>query len=633
MTSNKETANSPSIETSFLEVFDHFIEELHGLAARAKDHQTYYEFLLDRIKTLTAAKSTSIWFQADQTWHCIKSKGIGLQSISARQIAQRLSKPTQFEVDHQGLIVGSIETPEHHRLAVVLKLSSETPDQLRRVYNDLLNAVCDISNDFHRNQSLNSQDQRFAKLESFIQLLCNSHSSLDAQAVGHHLANDSRYFLNADRVWLFRSSDAGLLSCSGVAHVNPRSRSLIRLQKIARMAMRDQRPIVWHQDDEATTDSMSDYGRTNSLNAFYVSPMIQSEQTVAVIVVEMFREHDQIAMASGLNQLTNVAAPALNNAIQYSQVPFRRTLTLFNWLLRRFQLQNLFSTLLTAAVLLALVLSLFLIKIDFYIPVHGQMRPVNERNVFAPSHGVVVSMRVQYGDQVSESDVLLQMESPEYQLKLQQLQGELDVARKQLEANQVLRSRANQDSRDEFAVRQLTAEIEQNRLKVSAINERIKQFLKLVEQLKLVACIDGKIVTRDLAKTLLNRPVLAGNKLLTIAETDADWHLELDIPDREMGYLNEYDSKHAATWELDYYLESELDQRYSATIHRIESNNTFDSDGNSVVKAYAVVDKSEFEKLRVGQAVKGRVFCGRKSLFFVWTRDVRDFVRSNFFWF
>ena len=643
MTDKKTTPAQQNFEGSFLEAFDQFLEELGALSSRNVSHDEFYRFLLQRMQTLTSAEIATVWVQSSaSTWVPAISQGEhSKQLISNKELNRSCEQenPVSSRIGRYSLIIGRVVSETNHqRLLVSLVLPAEQSKQLSQVYIDLLQAVCDISEEFHRNELLNSQQSRFGRLQSLIQLINNSHTSLDPQTVGYNLTNDSRHFLQADRVWLFRAPDAKLLSCSGVANVNLRSRTFKHLQRAARRTIRSNQPVTWRRGESGTRTSsdslLAEYCEANSVDTLYAVPVLaaESKNATGVLVVEMFAAHDRVSVMTQLNQLVSCVDSSITNSLQHSQIPFRRTLIAFNWLINQFRWGQLFKTVSMLGIAIALLLAMFLIKADFHVHVEGQLRPVTERHVFAPSDGFIESTAVEYGDEVKQSHVVAKMVSPEYQLKLKQFQAQLDAARKKLEANTILRSGAMQRSEDEIAIGQLTAEIEQNRLEMKSVNENISLYLELMQQLEIPAPIDGQIISRDVSKTLLNRPVSAGNRLLTIADMKSDWHLVLDVPDREMGYLNASTSDEEKTWPVEYRLASELDKTYTGQIIRFDANNTLDETGQPFVKAYCPIDKIEFQQLRVGQTVKGRVLCGRRTLFFIWTRDIRDFLRTNFFW-
>jgi multidrug efflux pump subunit AcrA (membrane-fusion protein) len=256
-----------------------------------------------------------------------------------------------------------------------------------------------------------------------------------------------------------------------------------------------------------------------------------------------------------------------------------------------------------------------------------------ERHLFAPADGVVEQVLVDYGDPVEADQQVVLMNSPDYELQIKTLQGELSAARKKLEANQLLRSQANREGRDAVTVGRLTAEIEQNRLEIESINQNIKLYLNLLDQLDLKSPIKGRVISRDVELSLLNRPVRRGDRLMTIADTSADWQVVFEVRDRDFGYLQ--DARESGTLDdlvVHYRLSSDPGRTIESVVQRIDDNNTIDADGNALVRLYVPFDAEDAERLRVGTSVVGKIDCGRKSLFFIWTRDVRDFIRANFFW-
>ena len=250
-----------------------------------------------------------------------------------------------------------------------------------------------------------------------------------------------------------------------------------------------------------------------------------------------------------------------------------------------------------------------------------------------PPDGIVEIVHVKYGDQVEPGHPIAELTSKEYQLKINELQNELSAASKKLDANKLLRSQAAQDGKESLYVGQLTAEIEQNQLEIESINQSIEWFLEKNNELKIKSPIAGQVVTRDTRLKLLRRPVVSGNRLVTVADTKADWHVELQVPDREFGYLLKAKlEEDVDEWEIDYRLKSDFETSFHSVISRTDENNSIDDAGNSFVRVFVDVERDQFRQLRVGQSVEGKIKCGRKSLFFIWTRDLRDFLRTYFFW-
>ena len=224
---------------------------------------------------------------------------------------------------------------------------------------------------------------------------------------------------------------------------------------------------------------------------------------------------------------------------------------------------------------------------------------------------------------------MLKIYSPDYQLKLKQTQGELRSANQQLDSHQLLRSQAS-DSGDELEVAQLTSQIEQFRLKTNSLNEKISFYLTEISKLTVAAPIDGKIITEKTRQRLANRPVRSGDQLLTIARVQSDWQARLEIDSKEMGYLN---SPPDDGYEITFQSLASIGQQHAGRITSFEGFNSIDKNGDVSVRAFVPINKEDFDNLRVGTPITGFVKCGRRSIAFVWTRDLRDFIRTKLFWF
>ena len=260
----------------------------------------------------------------------------------------------------------------------------------------------------------------------------------------------------------------------------------------------------------------------------------------------------------------------------------------------------------------------------------GEIRPVVERNIFAPSDGIVDSIAVEYGDRIAANQPVAKLISPEYRLKIKQLQGQLEAVRKKLETDQILRMQAINKGEDDLQIGNLSANIEQGKLEIESLNQQIEFYLGLIEQLQIVSPISGQVTTREVKQSLLNRPVSRGNRLISVAETDGPWQIVFQISDQDLGHLKQVTKNER--WQVDYKFKSDNVEVHSCEIDRLDRSNTLDADGSSYVKAFAPIDIKDFSEMRVGQSVYGKIKCGKRSLFFIWTRDVQDFLKSNFLW-
>ena len=637
-----------SFGNSFVESADLFLDELSECSSTATDRQSFYRRLIDRLQNLLNADDISVWArQRDQHY--------------LRVIQQRIREPNASAIDLEGecihqdvesvcterlddgknsVIAIPIEVENEERKIISLTICDSLDSRLAKVYCDLCDAVGDIAVNFERRLAARNQQQRFAKLEAFVQLQKNSSESLELERVGFNLTNDCRSFLNASRVWLF-STDGRLklVACSSVNAVNPRSRSFRNLESVVAGSIRLEEPVSHVAGEMGNSNGVqvAEYVDTESLNGVYVRLLKRPKSLThdGVLVVEFFEPHDPMSVLNSLNNIVPCVESAVSNAVEFKKIPFRQTLQKIRWLTDKLRLQALPKTLVFLATLCGLAAAAFLVQADFEIEVIGELRPVIERNVFAPVDSTVDKVFVDYGDVVSKGQAIASLVSNDYDLKIDSLQNDLSAAQKGLEANQILHAQASNEGKDSLYLSQLTAEMEQARLEIDAISQEVAWFQEKADKLEVKAPVAGTVVSRDVKMSLLKRPVNAGNQLLTIADTGDQWRIVFEVPDREFGYLlNAKRQNDVQDWYVKYRFQSDLETTHKSIIERTDENNSFDSDGNAFVKAYVPIANKEESgnQYRVGQTVIGKVNCGRKSLFYIWTRDVRDFLNSNFFW-
>jgi hypothetical protein len=644
--------NEPRLETapidgSFIESVDVFLDELSSLASSASDRGKFYQFLAARLIELTSSWKFVIWMMGADG-KCIAPMTVSNSQVRTTSRCGVLSSSEFHQVvdssnalviksRNQQIIAGRIPHPIDTRAILALYRPASERDDLTSVYVDLLTAVCEITGEFERRKAIEDQHLQVDRLKSFVQLVNNCHSSLDSTEIAFHLTNDARQLLRADRVWLFSNNyRLKLLSCSSVAEVESRAHAVELIRALTREAFRFGESYVFARSESTAVPpkyrNLKKYFQQCPTEGLYVT-LLRGPRTgtpIGSLVVECFEPHDRMQLINGLKNIVPCAESALKNSMALERLPLRRLWGMIAWVSEQFHFRAIPRTVAILAVLAAAVVSLFAIKSDFNLAVTGEIRPLVERNIFAPADGIVDSIAIEYGDRVVRNQPIAKLFSPDYQLKLKQLQGQLEVVRKKLETDQVLRMQAINKGEDEIQIGNLTANIEQGKLEIESLNQQIEFYLGLTEKLTIVSPISGQVTTRDVQQSLLNRPVSRGNRLISVAETDGPWQIVFHISDLDLGYLMQ--TTNQVRWQVDYKFKSDNVEVHTCEIDRLDGGNTIQDDGRSYVKAFASFDASLLDEPRVGQSVYGKIKCGRRSLFFIWTRDVQDFLKTNFLW-
>ncbi|MGD0784086.1 MAG: HlyD family secretion protein, partial [Candidatus Aminicenantales bacterium] len=186
--------------------------------------------------------------------------------------------------------------------------------------------------------------------------------------------------------------------------------------------------------------------------------------------------------------------------------------------------------------------------------------------------------------------------------------------------------------RPEEQVRVL-GDLAEAREKLHGLEAQLKVQEKNLEDLAVVSPIDGMVVTWDLENRLMGRPVQKGQALLRVANPKGKWQLELHMPEDRMGHIVRARQNLGYGDELpvSYILATEPGTTRQGTIREIaESAEVRPEEGNTVlIKVEIDTDEIPEADRRPGATVTAKVYCGRRSLGYVWFHDLFAFVQSR----
>jgi hypothetical protein len=165
----------------------------------------------------------------------------------------------------------------------------------------------------------------------------------------------------------------------------------------------------------------------------------------------------------------------------------------------------------------------------------------------------------------------------------------------------------------------------------------------------LTAPTDGVVVTWDVRNKLEGRPVAVGQVLMTIAQPEGPWELQIEMPEDRMGDISQArldvkkTDKNADLW-VDYILATDPKTKYTdkltevgelAEVVRQEASTVklrvaIDEKRNTAMAAKLKLYRENVETdTRPGATVKARVHCGRAAIGYVWFHDLVNFVYSR----
>ena len=510
--------------------------------------------------------------------------------------------------------------------------SGDSASKVSSVHRQILSGVSEIVSEFLQTQQAANQIGEVNRIQQFSNQV---HSSLDLQKTANNIANESRLLLNCDRVSVY-SVDRGrsrLLAVSSVASIESRSELLRRQKKLVRLAAKVDQPIGSDKPPTKTAlrRSMDDYRQKSGFPFLFGMALIGKGKNIGYLLAESTEEINRLEFAKGLSLVLPPASAALKNALLHDGIPFRNTLGSFGKASRWMGISK--SMLMVGLLLLGLAALVFL-KTDFKIRIQGELRPAVERVVFAPADGLVDSVNFRHTDKVQANETLLQLRSPELELALTKNIGEVDKLTQLLDSKNLALNQASSDPNTAASmIGGLTSEISDVEYQLKSLADERSYVEKQIGELTVVSPIDGVVLTRNVEELLANRPVKWGDPLLGIANEDGAWLLRFEVPERKIGYLLSAKTNEGAEepQELEFFFESNPEARYVAKISEIGNSSQSNSELGPVVVVECIVPESSFLK-RHGATVLADVNCGRRSIGFVWTRELIDSIRRKYVW-
>ena len=536
-------------------------------------------------------------------------------------------------IRHAGQAVGILETA--HGLDAAGQLPPDT--------FQFFAALCEITADFlsqHELQQLRRARSIWQQWDQFSHRLWQS---LDLSSVCAAIANDGRLLANCDRVSVLvrRGRTFQLKSVSGVERVEPRSSATRSLESLARLVARQGRS-VWRGEADSTISEGSDthfedilerHVRDSGATGVGIVPVIakRDEQDrsppSAVIVFDHFQPLGDLAdWQSRGETLANRAGLTLRAAIERSDIPWlrlwQRVQRLPHLLLRP-------ATLLTLALLTAIVAALVLIPAEFTVTGPAELWPDRRREVFASTSGIIDKILVAHGDDVTLDQPLLVLRDPELETETPRIIGEIATVNERLKGVQAARFAGGNTPDAASRARQLTADEEELKERLRTLERQRVLIEERRAGLTLRSPLAGKVLTWDVTQHLSARPVERGQALLTIGETAGPWIVEVRVADKDAGHMLRARKTLRPELDVEFLLASEPGRTYRGQVREVSLSSEADDASRSHVRVVVGFDRDQLEQPRPGATALPRIRCGQQPLGYVWLHDLIDAIRTR----
>jgi multidrug efflux pump subunit AcrA (membrane-fusion protein) len=527
--------------------------------------------------------------------------------------------------------------------AIELWMPRESSPAIKQGWLDFLAAAADVATDFHARDELRRLRGASALSGQAVELLRRVGTPRTLEGAVFELANEGRRLLACDRVSVVvrRGSRWRLAAASGadaVARTEFARRTELLADHVARWGEPIEAPALAGPagDSElppplaAAVEAHLDHSHARTLACAPIRFAREEPDTAKFDLVLLAERFDAGgSLRESLVEIGELCAPAMARAGELDRFAVRAAL---RWSQRWARLRTpstLLRPLLIAGAIAGAIAALVLVPAPLNVEAPARVAAAVERDVFATATGSVAEVRVLHGQMVAAGDALVVLADPELSLKLQEARGEIDAARKRLDALAV--SRTDRALREEGREDRLPIAAEQRELEERLVSlERQRELLELRrDELTLRSPCAGQVLTRDVQSLLESRPVERGQALLTIADVSSGWELRAEAPQRQIGLVLAALEEAAQSNEpvaASFRLAGDVRQSHDAHVIAVSTSTPLEPTGlreeAPPVEVRIAADGAAPTAMRSGMNATVQIHCGEAPLGYVWLRDV-----------
>ena len=540
-------------------------------------------------------------------------------------------------------------------------------DDVQRGYLLFLEQLAGVAAGYLDRRQMVSLDQQQSALSQVERFSRAVHESLDPIATAFVLANEARRIIGCDRVSVLvkRRRTLRLEAVSGQESVERRASAVQAIESLVRVVARAGEPL-WHPDPSRELppqieEELEHYIDESHATALAIIPLEKPRPTpvvkpggvdavavakaeaaprtvpepIAALVAEWFSSSTfDGSKRARVDLVAEHGKVAIANALVHTSLPLYPLINLAGKSRFLTTARNLPRTVLAALAALATLLALVFVPAELRLEGKGTLEPVHRRDVFAGIDGVVeeVAEGIEHGLPVVEGQLLVTLRNTDVEVAIADLLGKKASSQEQLASVERSLLKNTTISPDERT--RLEGQKEQFEQEVRSFDNQLALYRDKKQSLRVKSPIDGVIVTWQVRDRLLLRPVEKGQVLLSVADKSGPWELEVHMPDDRLGHVNRAaaESKKAGRdLRVDYVLATDPGTRHTGAVKEIHEQAEVHGEEGNTVLVRVTIDPARHEKeeLGAGASVTARIFCGKRSLGYVWFHDVLSFIQTR----
>ena len=526
----------------------------------------------------------------------------------------------------------------------------DSPSASQRGYLRFLEQISQVVTQYLKNHSLRQlagQQTSWAQLDQFARAI---HQGLDLRTTAYAIANEGRRVIQCDRVSVVvrRAGRYVVEAVSGQDVVEKRSNAVWLLRRLAATVGAIGERLWYTGDTSALAPEIEEsvhafvdetHSKTVGVLPLRAAPPSgdndssnnedhREGEVIGALVIEQINDvSSEESLSHGLEPVAVHAATALDNVLAHSRVPFSslgRLMSKSRWLVSA---RNWPKTAVISGILLAALIALFVVPADLELEGRGTLQPVRRRHVFAVVDGVVSKVHAKHGQQVNRGELLLELRNTDLQVGMADLVGRHKSTREQMLAVQrSLLDRRNLSDQEQDG---LSGQLLELREKLESLTQQLELYEQKEKQLQVASPEAGQVVTWEPEDLLMHRPVSRGQVLLTVADPHGPWELEIQMPEDYIGHISKAQAELKKALPVQYVMATQPGDTFEGAIDEVHSIAEVRGEEGNTVLVRVAINKQDLTELRPGVAVTAKVYCGRRSLGYVWFHDLIAFVQSK----
>ncbi len=548
----------------------------------------------------------------------------------------------------------------------------------QRGYLRFLVQICELAAEYLKTRRLRdfgAKQTLWEQLESFTSLV---HERLDSRTTAYTIANEGRRLIGCDRVTVVLKKGPKYVveAISGQDTFDKRSNVVRMLRDLAAVVIRSGEDL-WYTGDtmnlspqvEKAVNAYVDESHTKQIAVLPLReadplsddpnrPKRRENMLGAIVIEQLVDSRAPEGLLQRVDVVRRHSSTALTNAQSHEGLfllPLWRTIGKSRVLVTA---RNLPKTVLASIFAVAAIAAMWLVPWDFTITSDGRLLPELRAYVFAAQDGIVTDVPVDEGDVVRQGDVVAIQRNRALEKQILELEGRISDNLTRQRTNLLKLDEIDRGAAREGDIGDINNEIVRLENEVGNLRTQLEILRQEQANLKIVAPIDGKVVTWEVRDLIRNRPVRTGARLMEIADSRKDWELEIDVPEAKVGHVvRRLQSLRAtdpdAPLEVTFMLATNTGVELRGHVTHIDSSAEILGEAGNTVRMDVAFDQSELAKLlpegeaasaagspdeqiaaiklnlKVGADVKAKIHCGRRPIGYVWFHELWEFIQSR----